>query len=89
LLRWNPDAIWALTGFHMATRGYASRMGYPYIERGFLRWAWHSDNVDQVEYLAVAERDYLQQIVEETLDGQSSDEDDSITIRQNVSVAAK
>jgi hypothetical protein len=89
LLRWNPDAIWALTGFHMATRGYASRMGYPYIERGFLRWAWHSDNVDQVEYLAVAERDYLQQIVEETLDGQSSDEDDNITIRQNVSVAAK
>lgn len=65
LLKWNPDAIWALTGFHMATRGYASRMGYPYIERGFLRWQWHSDNVEEVEYLAVAERDFLEQIVEE------------------------
>ena len=68
LLKWNPDAIWALTGFHMATRGYASRMGYPYIERGFLRWQWHSENVEEVEYLAVAERDFLQQIVEEELE---------------------
>ena len=66
LLKWNPDAIWALTGFHMATRGYASRMGYPYIERGFMRWLWHSDNVEEVEYLAVAERDFLEQIVEES-----------------------
>lgn len=65
LSKWNPDAIWALTGFHMATRGYASRMGYPYIERGFLRWLWHSDNVEDVEYLAVAERSFLEQIVEE------------------------
>jgi hypothetical protein len=89
LLRWNPDAIWALTGFHMATRGYASRMGYPYIERGFLRWAWHSDNVDQVEYLAVAERDYLQQLVEETLDGQNSEENENMAILQPLSSAAK
>jgi hypothetical protein len=66
VLKWNPDAIWALTGFHMATRGYASRMGYPYIERGFLRWQLHSDNVEEVEYLAVAERDFLEQIVEES-----------------------
>ena len=89
LLRWNPDAIWALTGFHMATRGYASRMGYPYIERGFLRWAWHSENVDQVEYLAVAERNYLQQIVEETLDGQGSDESEQGEDRSAVLSAAK
>jgi hypothetical protein len=68
LCKWNPDAIWALTGFHMATRGYASRMGYPYIERGFLRWLWHSDNVEDVEYLAVAERSFLEQIVEESLE---------------------
>ena len=67
LCKWNPDAIWALTGFHMATRGYASRMGYPYIERGFLRWLWHSDNVEDVEYLAVAERSFLEQIVEESI----------------------
>jgi len=67
-LKWNPDAIWALTGFHMATRGYASRMGYPYIERGFLRWQWHSENVEEVEYLAVAERDFIEQTVAEARD---------------------
>jgi len=71
LCKWNPDAIWALTGFHMATRGYASRMGYPYIERGFLRWLWHSDNVEDVEYLAVAERSFLEQIVEEGIESES------------------
>lgn len=70
LCKWNPDAIWALTGFHMATRGYASRMGYPYIERGFLRWLWHSDNVEDVEYLAVAERSFLEQIVEESIESE-------------------
>lgn len=67
LLKWNPDAIWALTSYHMATRGYASRMGYPYLERGFLRWQWFSDGVDAVEYLAVASKPYLEQLVEEEL----------------------
>lgn len=67
LLKWNPDAIWALTGYHMATRGYASRMGYPYLERGFLRWQWFSEGVDAVEYLAVASKSYLEQLVEEEL----------------------
>ncbi len=73
LCKWNPNAIWALTGFHMATRGYASRMGYPYIERGFLRWLWHSDNVEEAEYLAVAERSFLEQIVEETIQSQNGE----------------
>lgn len=67
LLKWNPDAIWALTSYHMATRGYASRMGYPYLERGFLRWQWFSEGVDAVEYLAVASKSYLEQLVEEEL----------------------
>ena len=57
----------------MATRGYASRMGYPYIERGFLRWLWHSDNVEEVEYLAVAERSFLEQIVEEGIESEDRD----------------
>ena len=65
LLKWQPDAIWALTSAHMATRGYASRMGYPYIERGFLRWLWASEGIDEVEYLAVASRHYLEQLVDE------------------------
>jgi hypothetical protein len=67
LLKWNPDAIWALTGYHMATRGYASRMGYPYLERGFLRWQWVTEGIDNVEYLAVASKAYLEQLVEEEL----------------------
>jgi hypothetical protein len=67
LLKWNPDAIWALTGYHMATRGYASRMGYSYLERGFLRWAWSSEGIEQVEYLAVASKAFLEHLVEEDM----------------------
>ncbi len=89
LLKWNPDAIWALTGFHMATRGYASRMGYPYIERGFLRWAWHSENVDEVEYLAVAERDFLQQIVAEAADNGNELQEDQVEFATLVANSAR
>jgi hypothetical protein len=56
LIKWGPDAIWALTSQTMATHGYANRLGYGYIERGFLRWEWASDAMDDVEYLMVAER---------------------------------
>ena len=37
------------------------------VERGFLRWAIASDGIDPVEYLAVAERQFLEQAVEEDL----------------------
>ncbi len=67
-LKWNPDAIWALTGFQLATRGFPGRMGYAHVERGFLRWMWHSDNVEEIEYLAVAEREVIEQMVSEARD---------------------
>jgi hypothetical protein len=56
LIKWRPDAIWALTSQSMASHGYANRLGYGYIERGFLRWEWKSDAMEEVEYLMVAER---------------------------------
>ncbi len=65
LLKWNYDAIWALTSQSIASRGYPGRMGYPLIERGFLRWQWHSDDIEPVEYLTVAERHHIENLVEE------------------------
>ena len=65
LLKWNYDAIWALTSQSIATRGYPGRMGYPVIERGFLRWQWHSDDIEPIEYLTVAERHHIENLVEE------------------------
>lgn len=65
LLKWNCDAIWALTSHSIATRGYPGRMGYPLIERGFLRWQWHSDDIEPIEYLTVAERQHIENFVEE------------------------
>ncbi len=55
LIKWRPDAIWALTSHAMSTHGYANRLGYGYIERGFLRWEWASEGMENVEYLMVAE----------------------------------
>ncbi len=72
LLKWNYDAIWALTSQSIATRGYPGRMGYPYIERGFLRWLWHSEGVEPVEYLTVAERHHMEQLVDEPVTNQAS-----------------
>ena len=65
LLKWNYDAVWALTSQTIATRGYPGRMGYPLIERGFLRWQWHSDDIEPIEYLTVAERHHIENLVEE------------------------
>jgi hypothetical protein len=72
LLKWNYDALWALTSQSIASRGYPGRMGYPFIERGFLRWLWHSDGVDPVEYLTVAERQHIEQLVDEPVTNQAS-----------------
>jgi hypothetical protein len=61
LIKWQPDAVWALTSHAMATHGYSYRLGYSYMERGFLRWQWLSEGMDEVEYLCVAEREALEQ----------------------------
>ena len=65
LIRWNPDAIWALASQSIATHGLFNRMGYGYLERGFFRWQWDSDGMDSVEWVAIAERSSLEQMVEE------------------------
>ena len=67
LMKWAPDAIWALTKQRLAARGMMGRFNFSTIERGFLRWAIASEGIDPVEYLAVAERQFLEQAVEEDL----------------------
>jgi hypothetical protein len=64
-LKWNPDAVWALSSNRMATHGHPNRMGYTYMERGFLRWQWATDGIDLVEWLNIAERHSIEQMLNE------------------------
>jgi hypothetical protein len=66
-VKWQPEAIWALAGQAMATHGHLTRMGYAHLERGFFRWKGASEGIDSVEWLAVAERGALEQMVSEML----------------------
>ncbi len=66
-VRWNPDAMWGLGSQSMATHGHFNRMGYSYLERGFFRWQWVAEGIDPVEWIVVAERTGLEQLVEEML----------------------
>jgi hypothetical protein len=65
LIKWRPDAVWALTSHSMATHGYSGRLGYSVIERGFLRWQWISEGMEEVEYLGVATRDSIENFAEQ------------------------
>lgn len=67
LIKWRPDAIWGLASAQMAGHGHFTRVGYPVLERGFLRWQWASEGIDPVEYLVAVERPSLEAIVEEML----------------------
>jgi hypothetical protein len=67
VIKWNPDAIWALTSEQMARHGHLGRIGYTTVERGILRWQWASKDVDSVEYLAVVNQNALENIVHEML----------------------
>jgi hypothetical protein len=67
VIKWNPDAIWALTSEQMARHGHLGRIGYTTVERGILRWQWASRDVDSVEYLAVVDQNALENIVHEML----------------------
>ncbi len=62
-LKWNPDAVWALCSKNMAAHGHPNRMGYPYLESGFLRWKWTSEENYHVEWLNVAERSAIAQMI--------------------------
>jgi hypothetical protein len=64
-LKWDPDAVWALSSNRMATHGHPNRMGYTYMERGFLRWQWATDGIDLVEWLNIAERHSIVQMLNE------------------------
>lgn len=60
LVKWQPEAIWALTGSAMATRGHMVRMGYGHLEQSFLTWDWEPEGADQSEWLGIAERRHLE-----------------------------
>jgi hypothetical protein len=66
-MKWNPDAVWALVSQQMAGHGHMGRIGFPVLERGFLRWQWPTDGIDPVEYLGIAERSALEQMIDEML----------------------
>lgn len=60
LVKWQPEAIWALTGQSMATRGHMIRMGYGHMEQSFLTWEWEPDGAEQAEWIGIAERRHLE-----------------------------
>lgn len=65
VIKWNPDAIWALSNKQMASHGHLHRMGYTHLESGFLRWQWTSEPEHQIEWVSVAERRSIEQLVSE------------------------
>jgi hypothetical protein len=67
LIKWQPDAIWALAAQSMAMNGGMLRLGYSHLERGFFRWQWASEGIDPVEWIATADRAALEQLVNEIL----------------------
>jgi hypothetical protein len=67
LLKWQPDAIWALAAQSMAMNGGMLRLGYSHLERGFFRWQWVSEGIDPIEWIAIAERAALERLVNEIL----------------------
>lgn len=64
-LRWRPAAVWALSSEAMALKGQMTRMGYGYMERGFMRWRFLPENADASEWLSIADRTSLEQLIGE------------------------
>ena len=73
-IKWNPDAIWGLASEQMAKHGHLGRIGFTTLERGVLRWTWASDGIDLIEYLAVIEKQSIEQLLEEMLTSVSRSE---------------
>jgi hypothetical protein len=67
LLKWQPDAVWALAAQSMALNGGMLRLGYSHLERGFFRWQWVSEGIEPVEWIAIAEKAGLEQLANEIL----------------------
>jgi hypothetical protein len=64
-IRWQPVAIWALNSEDMALQGKMTRMGYAHQERGFLRWSFLPGSADSSEWLSIADRSAVEQLIEE------------------------
>lgn len=60
LVKWQPEAIWALTGELMATRGHMIRMGYGHLEQSFLTWEWQPHGAETAEWIGIADRRHLE-----------------------------
>lgn len=60
MVKWQPEAIWALTGQSMATRGHMVRMGYGHLEQSFLTWEWQPEGAEQAEWIGIALRRHLE-----------------------------
>jgi len=65
LVKWQPRALWALTGSAMATRGHMIRMGYVRMEPGFMRWQFVPEAADSDEWLGLAEAEALERLAQD------------------------
>lgn len=65
LMKWQPEALWALGSKAMATRGHFVRSGYVHIESSFLRWSWEPTGAEQNEWIGIAERRHLEFMISE------------------------
>ncbi len=65
-LKWQPNAVWALVGEYMITRGLVSKAGYDHAERGFLDWEWAPSYADEVEWVILADQVNLERLACET-----------------------
>lgn len=67
LVKWHPDAVWALTSKAFVTHGHAARGGYALQERGFLKWhdEWQPAGAEPTEWLMLAERTHLEFMIAE------------------------
>jgi hypothetical protein len=66
-LKWQPEALWALTSKSFAAHGYVARSGYAHQEQGFLQWEWEPHGADVVEWLILADRSHLEFLVAEEI----------------------
>jgi hypothetical protein len=73
MVKWQPEAIWALTGQSMATRGHMVRMGYGHLEQSFLTWEWEPDGAEQAEWIGVALRRHLEFSIAELASASSTE----------------
>lgn len=65
LMKWQPEALWALGSKAMATRGHFVRSGYVHIESSFLRWSWEPSGAEQNEWIGIAERRHMEFMISE------------------------